>query len=151
MTVEPTGSSASPLRNLSDLVHQRSRLSILAALHEIGEAEFALLTKATGLSEGNLSRHIQILEDARLVRVKKGYVGRRPRTWVELTKAGRSAFEDEVRILRGLVVATEGAALSGTRMRARHRPTRSRDSVGAVIPELPLTGPRLLSHPLCEL
>jgi len=45
MTAEPTGSSASPLRNLSDLVHQRSRLSILAALHEIGEAEFALLTK----------------------------------------------------------------------------------------------------------
>ncbi|MGH9128281.1 MAG: winged helix-turn-helix domain-containing protein [Acidimicrobiales bacterium] len=96
-------SDESPLRELSDVVHQRSRLAILSALYEVGEADFAFVRRVTGLTEGNLSRHLQILESAGVVGIDKGYVGRRPRTWVRISDAGVKALEDEITILRKLV------------------------------------------------
>lgn len=56
-----------------------------------------------GLSAGNLSRHVTTLVEARLVAVEKGYQGRRPRTWVSITKRGKSAYDDELAILRSLL------------------------------------------------
>ena len=45
-----------------------------------------------GLTSGNLSAHLTVLEDAGLVRVERGYLGKRPRTWVSITRQGQAAL-----------------------------------------------------------
>jgi DNA-binding MarR family transcriptional regulator len=88
---------------LDDVVHQRHRLGILTITAEAERAEFGYLREALGLTAGNLSRHLSVLEDAGLVRLEKGYKGRRPRTWVRITGRGRAALAAELDVLAGLV------------------------------------------------
>jgi DNA-binding MarR family transcriptional regulator len=97
-----------PALQLDDVVHQRVRLGILAVLAEAKRADFGYLRDALDLSDGNLSRHIQVLEEADLVSVEKGYEGRRPRTWVSATRRGRSALDAELRSLRELISRVDG-------------------------------------------
>ncbi len=100
----------------SEVVHQRSRLAILTVLYEIPEADFGELRRITGLSDGNLSRHLTVLEEAALVDIRKGFVGRRPRTWVRLTDAGIAAYEHEVHILRTLVASADAVREASRRV-----------------------------------
>ena len=99
-----------PSLRLDDTVHQRVRLGILAVLREAKRADFSYLRDALDLSDGNLSRHIQVLEEAGLVRVEKGFEGRRPRTWVSATRAGRAALTAELDALRDLISRVEDGA-----------------------------------------
>ena len=75
-----------PAQDLDEVVHQKNRLAILAILSEARKVEFTYLQKALDLTGGNLSRHLQVLEASGLVQVEKGYEGRRPRTWIHITK-----------------------------------------------------------------
>jgi DNA-binding MarR family transcriptional regulator len=97
-----------PALRLDDTVHQRVRLGILAVLEEAKRADFSFLRDALDLSDGNLSRHVQVLEEAGLVRVEKGFEGRRPRTWISATRAGRAALEEELSALRDLISRVDG-------------------------------------------
>ena len=99
-----------PTQALDDIVHQRTRLGILAVLAEVGRAQFGFLKEALRLSDGNLSRHLLVLEEAGYVEIDKGYEGKRPRTWVRITKAGRRALGDEVASLKALVRQLERPA-----------------------------------------
>ena len=99
-----------PALQLDDTVHQRVRLGILAVLSEARRADFAYLRDALDLTDGNLSRHIAVLEQAGLVTVEKGFEGKRPRTWVEATRAGRRALAAEVNALRELIALVEPSA-----------------------------------------
>ncbi|WP_373996272.1 transcriptional regulator [Streptomyces sp. 6-11-2] len=56
-----------------------------------------------GLTAGNLSQHLAVLEKAGLVDVEKGYEGKRARTWLSLTPAGDRALQDEVTQLKRLI------------------------------------------------
>jgi DNA-binding MarR family transcriptional regulator len=69
-----------PALRLDDTVHQRVRLGILALLAEARRADFSYVREARDLSDGNLSRHIQVLEQAGLVDVQNGFeaAGREP-------------------------------------------------------------------------
>jgi len=91
-----------PTNGLDDTVHQRHRLGILTITAE-ARADFGYLRDALGLTGGNLSRHLTVLEEAGLIQVEKGYAGRRPRTWVGITGAGRAALAAEVAALAELV------------------------------------------------
>jgi DNA-binding PadR family transcriptional regulator len=93
-----------PVQALDDVVHQRTRLGLLAILNEAARAEFGYLKDALELTGGNLSR----LEDAGLIDVEKGYEGRRPRTWLKITKKGRQALAEELAALKELVRHVEG-------------------------------------------
>jgi len=97
-----------PALRLDDMVHQRVRLGILAVLGEVRRADFSYLRGALELTDGNLSRHLQVLEEAGLVKVDKGFEGRRPRTWVEATRRGRKALEEEMSALRELIARVDG-------------------------------------------
>jgi len=55
------------------------------------------------LTDGNLSRHLQVLQEAGLVEVTKGYEGNRPHTTCRLTKTGRRRFLDYLAVLERLV------------------------------------------------
>jgi DNA-binding MarR family transcriptional regulator len=92
-----------PTNGLDEIVHQRHRLGILTIAAEAKRAEFRYLRETLGLTAGNLSRHLTVLEDAGLIDVEKGYAGRRPRTWVRITRRGRSALAAELDVLEGLV------------------------------------------------
>jgi DNA-binding MarR family transcriptional regulator len=97
-----------PALRLDDTVHQRVRLGILAVLSEARRADFSYLRDALDLTDGNLSRHIQVLEQAGLVQVEKGFEGRRPRTWVQATRRGREALKAEMDALRDLISRVDG-------------------------------------------
>lgn len=96
-----------PTVDLDDVVHQRTRLGILAILSRGDRIEFGYLQQALDLSAGNLSRHVTTLVEARLVTVEKGYQGRRPRTWVTITRLGGKAYHDEMTVLRSLVALAD--------------------------------------------
>ena len=95
--------SSHPATRLDNVVHQRVRLGILTVLEEAGRAEFTYLRDALGLSDGNLSRNLSVLDQAGYVAIEKGREGRRPRTWVSVTAAGRAALAAELRALRELL------------------------------------------------
>ncbi|MCG8927113.1 transcriptional regulator [Lentzea sp. CC55] len=95
--------SEHPTAALDDVVHQRHRLGILTIADEAGKVEFGYLKSTLGLTAGNLSRHIAVLEEAGLLVVEKGYEGKRPRTWVSITAAGRTALAEEMSALRALL------------------------------------------------
>ncbi|WP_158849918.1 winged helix-turn-helix domain-containing protein [Saccharothrix deserti] len=92
-----------PTASLDDVVHQRHRLGILTIAAEAKRVEFGYLRSTLELTAGNLSRHIAVLEQAGLVAVEKGYDGKRPRTWVNVTESGRAALTAEMTALRALV------------------------------------------------
>jgi DNA-binding MarR family transcriptional regulator len=92
-----------PSLRLDDTVHQRVRLGILAVLGEAERADFSYLRGSLDLSDGNLSRHLQVLEEAGLIRIEKEFEGRRPRTWVSATRKGRAALDAELGALRDLI------------------------------------------------
>jgi DNA-binding MarR family transcriptional regulator len=92
-----------PTNGLDEVVHQRHRLGILTITAEAKRADFGYLRDALDLTPGNLSRHLTVLEEAGLVDVEKGYEGRRPRTWVRITRQGRSALAAELDVLAALV------------------------------------------------
>ena len=100
---------SSPIAGLDNIVHQRVRLGILTVLTEAERADFAYLRETLELTDGNLSSNIQTLEQAGLVAVEKTFEGRRPRTWVRATPAGREALADEIAVLEGIVARVNGA------------------------------------------
>jgi DNA-binding MarR family transcriptional regulator len=91
-----------PAMDLDDTVHQRVRLGILAVLSEASECTFATLRSELELTDGNLSRHLQTLEAAELLEIKKGYEGKRPTTWLRLTSKGKTALKQELEALERL-------------------------------------------------
>ena len=97
-----------PTNGLDDRVHQRVRLGILTVLTESRRADFGYLRDALELTDGNLSRHLQVLKDAGYVTLEKTIDGNRPRTWVTATKEGRRALASEVASLRSLLAAIGG-------------------------------------------
>jgi DNA-binding MarR family transcriptional regulator len=100
-------SEADPTEGLDEIVHQRARLGILSLVHEARRVEFGYLLKTLGLTGGNLSQHLRVLEEASLIKVEKGLQGRRPRTWISITPAGRRALLQEIRALRAIVDRVE--------------------------------------------
>ncbi|WP_280233792.1 transcriptional regulator [Nocardia cyriacigeorgica] len=97
-----------PAVSLNDTVHQRTRLGILALLRSGVSMEFGALRDTLHLTDGNLNRHLKVLDDAGLIAGTRatGH-GKRPRTWFSLTEAGRAALDAELAALRALIAAAE--------------------------------------------
>jgi len=81
------------------------RLGILSVLVECKRAEFTYLRQLLELTDGNLSRHLTVLGEAGLVTLRKDTTGRRPRTWVSVTRQGAVAFRSELASLDEMVRA----------------------------------------------
>ncbi|MBC7227139.1 MAG: transcriptional regulator [Thermoflexales bacterium] len=94
------------MADLDPVIHQPTRLRIMAALVGLDEgdkADFIFLRDLLGLTDGNLSVHLQRLEEAGYVRVEKTFVGRRPKTWVWVTAKGREAFAAYINALENIL------------------------------------------------
>jgi DNA-binding MarR family transcriptional regulator len=90
---------------LDDVIHAPVRFSIVATLAGVDEAEFALVRDEVEVSDSVLSKQVATLERAGYVKVRKGYVGKRPRTWLSLTRPGRAAYESHLAALREIAGA----------------------------------------------
>jgi DNA-binding transcriptional ArsR family regulator len=104
MSKTETSSAPFSYDGLDRVIHEKARLGLLTSLmaHPKGLA-FADLKQLCGLTDGNLSRHLGVLQDAGLVEVTKGYEGNRPHTSCRLTRSGRRRFLDYLAVLEGLV------------------------------------------------
>jgi len=98
---------------LDRVIHEKARLGVLTSLiaHPDGLA-FADLKRLCWLTDGNLSRHLQVLQEAGLVDISKGYDGNRPLTRCRLTPNGRRRFLDYRSVLERVV---RDAAQAGER------------------------------------
>jgi DNA-binding MarR family transcriptional regulator len=75
------------------LIHEPARLAILANLYVVESADATYLLRQTGLTWGNMSSHLDKLWYAGYVTVAKSFAERRPVTMIQLTPAGREAFQ----------------------------------------------------------
>ncbi len=87
-----------------EFIHAPTRLQIASVLIVAERAEFGFVRDTTGLSDSALSKQVRVMEEAGYVDVEKGYVGKRPRTWLRLSKIGRAAFEGHLAALRLLPI-----------------------------------------------
>ncbi|MBP0451719.1 MULTISPECIES: transcriptional regulator [unclassified Kitasatospora] len=94
---------------LDPLLQHPTRLTALAFLSACAEAEFGAVRDHCAVSDSVLSKAAAALEEAGYVAVKKGYVGKRPRTWLAATKAGRAALSGHLAELQRLVAAADAA------------------------------------------
>ena len=93
-------------QQLDRVIHDRTRLAILAALAASETQSFTDLKAVTGTTDGNLSVHARRLEDAGYVLCEKMFAGRTPRTEYRLSAAGRRAFEKYLDHMDALIKAT---------------------------------------------
>ncbi len=96
------------MAELNPLIHQPTRLRVMAALVSLDEGDkvdFTFLRDTLDVTAGNLSIHLQRLEEAGYITVEKTYVGRRPKTWVWATTKGRDAFAEHVSALEEILQA----------------------------------------------
>ncbi|MEH6387752.1 MAG: transcriptional regulator [Pseudomonas profundi] len=89
-----------------EIIHQPVRLKIMAALNTL-EAnqwlEFVTLKSIVKATDGNLGAHLGTLENAEYVQITKDFAGKKPRTRVRLSPAGRQAFARYVADLHALL------------------------------------------------
>lgn len=72
-------------------------------LAEAEKADFVHLGEVLGVTDGNLSRHLSVLEEAGYIIASKTTEGKRTRTWVMATRAGRAAFDQHLTSLRKMM------------------------------------------------
>jgi len=104
---------------LERVIHEKARLGILTSLAARPDGlVFNDLKELCDLTDGNLSRHLAVLQEAGLVELWKGGKGRRPQTLCRLSDDGRRRFVAYVQVLERVVAdATEAAKVGRARRR----------------------------------
>ena len=100
---------------LDRVIHEKARLSVLTSLvaHPQGLV-FGDLKQMCGLTDGNLSRHLQVLDDAGLIEIEKGYDHNRPQTICRITAQGRRRYLGYLKVLEQVVQDAASAAKAGS-------------------------------------
>ena len=106
------GTGEHPRHDLDEVIQTPVRFSIMATLSGVGEAEFSFVRDTVEISDSTLSKQVAVLEGAGYVHVKKGYVGKRPRTWLSLTPLGRERFTHQLATLRTIAERAVSASES---------------------------------------
>ena len=87
-------SSGANIKDVDRLIHEPSRLMIMAQLYVVQSADFLFLQRQMQMTPGNLSAHLSKLEDAGYIEITKEFIDRKPHTALTLTKKGRNAFKE---------------------------------------------------------
>ncbi|GGT38562.1 hypothetical protein GCM10010271_48150 [Streptomyces kurssanovii] len=101
------------LPGLDKEIHHPTRLMVAAFLSGCAEAEFGAVRDYCGVTDSVMSKTVAALEKAGYVTVRKGYIGKRPRTWVALTLNGRKALSAHLAALETLAEASRRAGADG--------------------------------------
>ena len=90
---------------LDRVIHERARLSVLTSLITNPRGlTFGDLKQLCSLTDGNLSRHLSVLERARMVEIVKGHDRNRPMTVCRITASGRKRFLEYLSTLEQVVL-----------------------------------------------
>lgn len=125
MTGEGHEEGCHPRHRLDPVIHSPVRFSIMACLSAADRAEFGFVRDTVEISDSVLSKQMSTLQDAGYVKVKKGYVGKYPRTWLSLTAAGRSAFDAHLGALTAIVSRSSAPGLTAVGPSSDDPPTGS--------------------------
>jgi len=114
---------------LERVIHEKARLSVLSSLaaHSDGLL-FTELKALCSLTDGNLSRQIQLLQESGFVETWKGFHKNRPQTLCRLTEAGRQRFLEYIAVLQNVVADAHA--------HAKKEQTRLADSAPSILPAL---------------
>jgi DNA-binding transcriptional ArsR family regulator len=93
-----------------ELIHAPTRLSIVSLVAATEWSDFKFIRDSLGVSDSTLSKQLALLEEAGYIEIRKGFVGKRPRTSARLTSVGRAAFDQHVAALQE-IVARAGASV----------------------------------------
>ena len=114
-----------PLKNenvyvgLKRIFHEPSRLAIMSALcREVDGLTFNELKEECELTFGNLSSHLKSLQDAKAIKVKKFFIGKKPCTRVSLTEKGRQSFIDYLVALEQVLKKAAQAVSTSSKKKA---------------------------------
>ena len=113
---------------LDRVLHERARLSILTSLVTSPRGlTFNDLKQLCGLTDGNLSRHLRVLEKGKVVEIVKGHEHKRPQTLCRITLAGRKRFVEYISELEHVVrdAAEAGNDESALRLLSGLAPSRA--------------------------
>lgn len=89
---------------LHRVLHEKARLGILTALRTRSDGLlFGELKDLCSLTDGNLSRHLSVLQESGLVEIVKSFRGAKPQTWAMLSKRGRKDFDAYIRELQRVI------------------------------------------------
>lgn len=94
------------LQTIADLdrtIHSPARLMIMAYLAAVDSADFIFLMKQVGLTRGNLSSHLNTLEEAGYISIQKEFVQKVPRTLIRITKEGNEAINNYREKMRTII------------------------------------------------
>ena len=94
------------MTDLDRVIHEPARLTIVALLAGVREADFLWVLRESALTKGNLSTHLARLEAAGYIEVEKTYRGRIPLTLLRLTRQGRTAFDRYKKTINGVLTRT---------------------------------------------
>ncbi len=79
--------------NLTRVIHEKARLGIITSLlANKNGLSFNELKILCNLSDGNLSRHMQTLEEYKIIKVIKSFESRKPKTVYKITEEGEKKF-----------------------------------------------------------
>jgi DNA-binding MarR family transcriptional regulator len=92
-----------PLLQLDRIIHEKGRLAIMALLAASAQLSYTELRDTLNLTDGNLTAHVRILQEAGYVAATKIFHGSRPLTFFSLTDAGTRAFTDYINLLEKIV------------------------------------------------
>jgi DNA-binding HxlR family transcriptional regulator len=108
---------------LDRVIHERARLSVLTSLTRYPKGlRFNDLKSLCGLTDGNLSRHMQVLQEAGLVDVAKSFDQNRPQTTCRLTPEGHKRYLDYLAVLEQVVRDAAVAVKEGRSATAAAKP-----------------------------
>ena len=92
--VDEAGKGHFAYEGLNRVLHEKARLGILTALRTSKDGLlFGDLKNLCSLTDGNLSRHLSVLQEAGLVEIVKSFRGAKPQTWAVLSRRGRKEFD----------------------------------------------------------
>lgn len=95
------------LKELNRLIHSPIRLGIMTILNSLEEASFNYLKNRLHVTDGNLSSHIEKLEEAEYINVRKEFMENKPHTSYKITKKGINAFRKYIEQLENIIKGSE--------------------------------------------
>jgi DNA-binding MarR family transcriptional regulator len=96
-----------PHNEIDDVIHQRTRLSIMASLAGVASMNFNELKADLALTDGNLSTHLSYLEKAQYVKITKKFKGKKPQTTVAVSAKGKTALQKYIEQLETIIRKTK--------------------------------------------
>ena len=97
-----------PIEALEKIFHEPNRLAIMSTLCGADQGlTFSNLRELCGLTDGNLNRHLKVLEEAEAVRIRKAFVKNKPQTTIVLSSQGLKRFEEYLAALQQVLVTAQ--------------------------------------------